>query len=156
GAVGLLVVFDDREPGAADRYAAAVERVHEFAFGGLAFGADRGAARLKSFAVGAGRDFAEGVGAGEPDFDVVGLCRSETHVAGGKEHDAIVEAETLQNRLGIAHERFEFVVAGFGTRELKQLDLLELVLAQDAARVASGGAGFGAEAGGPGAELQGE
>src|SRR5882762_1456336 len=35
-------------------------------------------------------------------------------------------------------------------RELEELDFLELVLAENAARVFSGGAGFRAEAGGPG------
>src|SRR5713226_5416577 len=38
-------------------------------------------------------------------------------------------------------------------RELEELDFLELVLAENAARVFSGGAGFGAEAGGPGGHV---
>src|SRR6476661_8442506 len=41
-------------------------------------------------------------------------------------------------------------------RELEELDFLELVLAENAARVFSGGAGFGTEAGGPGGHENGE
>jgi hypothetical protein len=47
-------------------------------------------------------------------------------------------------------------VGVFGAGELDQLDLLELVLADDAARVFAGGAGLGAEAGGVGGEADGQ
>ncbi len=41
-------------------------------------------------------------------------------------------------------------------REFEELDLLELMLAQDTARVFSGGAGFGAEASRPGGDEDGK
>jgi hypothetical protein len=44
----------------------------------------------------------------------------------------------------------------FGARELDQLDLLKLVLADDAARIFAGGAGLGAEAGRVGGERDGQ
>ena len=46
-----------------------------------------------------------------------------------------MQAELLQQRLGVAHQRFELVVALLGPRELEHFDLLKLVLPQDAARV---------------------
>ena len=52
----------------------------------------------------------------------------------------------LQNILGVGGQLLEFVVALVRPRELHQLDLLELVLADDAAHVASVGAGLAAEA----------
>ena len=64
-----------------------------------------------------------------------------------------MQAELLQHRFRVAHERFEFVVALLGPRELEHLDFLKLVLALDAARVFSRRAGFGAEAGRPRADF---
>ena len=62
----------------------------------------------------------------------------------------------LQNVLGIGGELFELVVALLGPRELHQLHLLKLVLADDAAHVAAVGAGFAAEAGRVGAQRDGQ
>src|SRR5579863_5124457 len=72
-AVGLLVVFKDREPSAADSEPAAIESVDEIGFAAARFDFNRRAAGLVGLEVGAGRDFLVGVLAGEPDFDVVGL-----------------------------------------------------------------------------------
>ena len=46
----------------------------------------------------------------------------------------------------MAGESLERRVRTFGSREGDDLDFFELVLAEDAARVAARGAGFGAEA----------
>jgi hypothetical protein len=151
GAVSLLVVFEDRQPGAADGQAAAVERVHKLGLGlGALHGrrpvADVGAARLKGVEVGAGRNFAIKILAGQPDLEIVGLCRGEAGVAGAKKDAAIRQAERLENLFGIAREALVLGVGFLGARELDQLDLLELVLADDAARVFAGRAGLGAEA----------
>src|SRR5579863_551375 len=79
GAVGLLVVFDDGEPGAAHGKPAAIDGMHKLGLGGLAGlsgggpVANIGAARLKGFEVGTGRDFAVEVLARKPDFEVIGF-----------------------------------------------------------------------------------
>src|ERR1700738_5535399 len=74
GAVGLLIIVDDCDPGAADGQAGTVQSVDEITFAaGFWLEADAGAARLESFAIGAGRNFAEFVAGGEPDFEVVGF-----------------------------------------------------------------------------------
>src|SRR5579862_4683070 len=93
---------------------------------GAGLAANATAARLKRLAIGAGRDLAKFAGGGQPNLDVVSFRRSEAHVAGGKLHDAIVQAEFLQERLRVTHKRFQFGVALIGPRELEQLDLLEL------------------------------
>ncbi len=105
GAVGLLVVLEDGEIGAADGEAAAVEGVDELGFLG-AFGlvADVGAAGLEALEVGAGGDLAVGLLAGEPDFEVVGLGGAEAHVAGAEEHAAVGKAEALEDGFGVAGE----------------------------------------------------
>src|SRR5579863_4224016 len=86
-AVGLLVVFDDGEPGAAHCETAAVDCVDKFGFSFCAWCsrravADVGAARLKGVEVGTGRDFAIKILAGEPNFEIVSLGRGEAGVAG--------------------------------------------------------------------------
>ena len=157
GAVGLLVVLEDGEVGAADGEAAAVEGVQELGLlraGGAV--ADVGAAGLEALEVGAGADLAVELLAGEPDLEVVGLGGGEAHVAGAEEHAAVGQAEGFEDGLGVAGELFVVGVGVFGAGELDQLDLLELVLADHAADVFAVAAGFGAEAGGVGAEGDGE
>ena len=66
-----------------------------------------------------------------------------------------MQAQLLQNGLGVAHQSFVFLVTLVGMRELEQLYFLELVLAQDAARIFSRGTGFGAETRGPGGDPNG-
>src|SRR5665213_2739621 len=117
-AVGLLVVFDDGKPGAADGESAAVESVDEVSFAAAGFGLNRCPAGLVSLEVGAGRDFLVAVLAGEPDFYVVGLCGRGAHVTGAEDHGAVSEAETLQNVFGVERKSFEFDVARFGRSEL--------------------------------------
>src|SRR5580692_2009363 len=74
-AVRLLIVLDDREPGAADSQSAAIQRVHELvlAFGVGRFEADVGSAGLEGFEVGAGRNLAIETLARQPDFEIKGL-----------------------------------------------------------------------------------
>src|SRR5271155_1729190 len=120
GTVGLLVVFHHRDPCAADRQAAAVEGVDEVRLAaGLGFVADASAARLEGLAVGAAGNFAKFLGAGQPDFDVVGFCGGETHVAGRKQRGAIVESEFLQNGFGVGDQLFVFLVTFFRARKFK-------------------------------------
>src|SRR5713101_8806721 len=131
GAVRLLIVFHDGNPGPPDGEARAVERVDKFAFSAaLRLEADAGAPRLEGFAVRARRNLAELAAGGQPDFEVISFRRGETHVGGAKHHGAVVQAEFFENRLRVAHERFELVVAFLRMRELEELNLLELVLAE--------------------------
>ena len=77
-AVRLLVIFQDGNPRASDGETGAVERVYVFGFrAARATKTYLGAARLKRFVVRAGRDFAESVLAGKPDFYVLSLGVAE-------------------------------------------------------------------------------
>src|SRR6266478_1296514 len=156
-AVRLLIILHDSDPRAADGEPGTVQGVNEVTLAAaLGLVANAGAAGLKRFAIRARGDLAEFVARGQPNFDVVGFRRGEPHVAGAEQHRAIVQAEFLENRFGVAHEGFVLFVAFFRMRELEKLDLLKLMLAEDAASVFSSGAGFGAEAGGPGSDVDGE
>src|SRR5208283_528205 len=148
--ISLLVILHNGNPGAAHSQSRSVKRVHEFALSaGLRLEADARAPRLKRFAVRTRRDFPEFVARGQPDFQVIGLRRSKAHVAGAEQHGAVVQSKLLQDCLGVAHQGFVFVVALVRMRELEEFHFLKLVLAQDAPRVFTRRAGFGAEAGSP-------
>src|ERR1035438_6347023 len=146
-AIRLLIVLDNRNPGASDGKSAAVQGVHQLALAG-AFRAiaDVGATRLESLEVGARRNFAEQSLPRQPHFDVVSFGRRKSHVSGAQDHGAIVQAELLQDLLGVASELVVLFVRLLGLGELHQLDLLELVLADDAAHVLAIRTGFAAEA----------
>ena len=154
----MLVVFENREPGAAHGEAAAVEGVHEFilSLGCRGLEADVGAAGLEGFEVGAGRDFPIELLAGKPDFEVEGLGGAEAGVGGAEQDAAIGKLEGFENLFGVAGEAFVLRVGLFGARELDQFNFLKLVLADDAARVLACGPGFGAEAGRIGGEADGQ
>src|SRR5882672_4032113 len=82
GAVGLLVVFQNCEIGAANREAAAVESVKKLGLlGACRTVTDVGAARLEGFEVRAGGDLAVEILSGQPDLEVVCLGGGEAHVA---------------------------------------------------------------------------
>src|ERR1017187_10545572 len=67
-----------------------------------------------------------------------------------------MQAEFLEDLLGIASELFVLLVRLLGLGELHQLNLLELVLADDAAHVLAMRAGFAAEAWSIGSERDGQ
>src|SRR5205809_2291030 len=69
---------------------------------------------------------------------------------------SIVQAEFLKNGFCISYQRFVLFVAFLRMGELEELNLLELMLAEDPAGVFSRGAGFGAEAGRPRGDVDGE
>ncbi len=66
----------------------------------------RHAAGLEIFAIGAARNFEILVLARCPNFDVVGHGAGETHITGAELHDAIVQAEELQDFLSIVRKAF--------------------------------------------------
>src|SRR4029077_12555413 len=53
----------------------------------------------------------------------------------------------------MSYQRFVLFVAFLWVGELEEFDLLKLMLAEDAARIFSCGAGFGAEASSPGGDV---
>src|SRR5689334_1441577 len=57
GAIWLLVVFDNGDPGSTNRQARTVQCMHKVAFAALGLEANPGTAGLKPFAVRTGRDF---------------------------------------------------------------------------------------------------
>ena len=104
------------------------------------------ASRLEGLAIAHRADLAIGVLRGQPHFQVVGLGGAKTHVARAQAHHAVRQSELLQHGFGVARHFFQRVVALVGVHDLHHLDLVELVLADHAARIAAVAAGFGAEA----------
>src|SRR6185312_7166188 len=149
-AVRLLIIFDHGDPSAADREAASVKGVDELRFG---LGALRGrpvadirTPGLKGVEIRAGGNFAVKTLPWQPDLQIVGLGGREAGVAGAEQDAPIGQFELFEDLFGVASELLVLLGGIFGARELDQLDLLELVLADDAAGVLAGGAGLGAEA----------
>ena len=112
------------------------------------------AARLEVAAVGAGRNLTVLVLARHPDFQVVGLHRGEAHVAGAQRQLAVRQLQQLQHALGVGGHAFQRLEGLGRLDDLHHLDLVELVLADHAAGVATGSARLTAEARGMGDELQ--
>src|SRR6266851_9049206 len=149
-AIRLLIILHDGDPRAADGEPGTVQGVNEVALAaGFLLEADAGAAGLKRFTVGAGRNFAEFVARGQPNFDVVCFGRSKAHISSAEQHGAIVQSQFLKYGFRVSCKRLVLFVAFLRMSELEKLDFLELMLAEDAAGVLSGGAGFGAEASRP-------
>src|SRR5439155_22195000 len=137
-----------------DGQATAVERVEELGLAGLrAPEAQVGAAGLEGLEVRAGRNLLILAARGKPDFQVIGLGRAETQIGRTQRHHAVGQVQSLEDYARVAREGFELVIRLLGQGELHQLDLLELVLADDAARVLAVGAGFAAKARRPRAKL---
>src|SRR5580700_3047301 len=132
-AIPLLVVFDDRHPGAAHSQAAAVQRMGELGLALRTFESYGSAAGLEGLEIRAGGDFLVAVLARQPDFDIVSLRRRKTGIAGREHHRAEGESQAPQDVFGIGRELFELVVTVVRMGELHQLHLLELVLPDDAA-----------------------
>ena len=120
GAVGLLVVLENGEPGASDGEAAAIDGVDEFGFrfatGGLE--TNVGATGLEAFEVGAGRDFAIELLARKPDLKVEGLGRGKAGIASAEQNAAIGKLESFENFFGVARELLVLGVGFVGAREL--------------------------------------
>ena len=64
-----------------------------------------------------------------------------------EQHHAVGQLQALQHLFGVGDHRLQLVHRRLGRRQLHQLDLVELVLADEAAHVLAVGAGLGAEAG---------
>src|SRR3546814_14802246 len=93
----------------------------------------------------AARNLAIPLLAGQPDFEIIGARGREAHVAGAQFHAAESEAELGEQGFGA---RRHPLVLGFGLvggGDRAHLGLVELVLADEAARIAARGSRFRAE-----------
>src|SRR5687768_14759850 len=118
--------------------------------------ANAGAPRLKILIVAAGRNLAIRILPREPDLEIVALRRAETHVTCRVDHNAICNLQTFKDLFCVGYQRFQFIAGLFGKRELHELYLIKLMLAEDAADVLAIGAGFAAETRRVGGELDGK
>src|SRR5260221_5215756 len=76
---------------------------------------------------------------GCPYFDVVGLCCTEAKIAGTEFDGLVVQSKDLQHLLGIYGQCLQLRIGSFRCRDLNQLDLIELVYANETAALFSGG-----------------
>src|ERR1039457_1743511 len=145
--VGLLIIFHNRNPGAAYGQSAAVQRVYKLSLV-LAFGtvANVGAPCLIRLEIRARRNLAIQLLSRQPDFNVVCFRRRRSHVARAQRHGAVMQPQLLQNFLGVVREFLVFLVGLLGTRELHQFHFLKLMLPDDATHVFSIRSRFAAEA----------
>src|SRR6202048_2822117 len=81
------------------------------------------------------RNLAIGILAWQPDLDVVGLLRGETHIAGAERHHPIMQIETAQHLLGTGQHALVLVSALIRRCDRYELDFRELMLANHAAGV---------------------
>src|SRR5262249_35903033 len=102
----------------------------------------------------AGGNLAIRVLPGQPNLDVVGLLRSNAHVAGAQDYDSVVQVEPAQNLLGAGAHALVLALALLGRGDGDELDLGELVLADRTGGALARGARLGAEAGRRGGEAQ--
>jgi hypothetical protein len=82
----------------------------------------------------------------QPDLNVIGLARAEADIAAAQVHHAIVQTKALHDRFGAAEHALMLVDRFLGGSDRHHLNLVELVLAQHAARIAPGRTRFRAEA----------
>ena len=146
--VRVLVVLHHRDQRAADGDAGAVERVHELGLAGLRIAPARlHAARLEIGAVRARRDLAVASAAtaarlrGRRSSRPRSPCRRCRAARGGTAGSSFSSTTSAQRVMRSCSSKLS---ARLGDAD--QLDLLELVLADHAARVLAVAAGFGAEA----------
>ena len=112
------------------------------------------APRLEALAIAAGGDLAVLALARQPDLQVVGLGAAEADIARAQRHDAVRQPEPLQHLAGVAGQFLQRRVGIPRPDHVHQLDLVELVLPDHAARVLAVGARLGTEAGRVGHEPQ--
>src|ERR1041385_457984 len=147
GAVGRLVVLQQRRDGPRERHARRVEGVHELRLGpGRRAEADVGAAGLEIGEGARARALEPGADAGGPDLEVVGARRAEPGVAARELDHPVRQAEAPEHPLGVAGQELVLRLARLGTAEPDQLDLVELMHPEEPAGVLSRRARLPAEA----------
>src|SRR6267143_1374708 len=141
GAVGLLVGFEQRRDRARQRNTRRIQRVHEF--GLLAW--PRAAANVGPpgliVGVGAGaRDLEPLADAGRPRLEVVGLGGREAEIVRRQHRDAVRQLQLLQDGFRMGGQLFMLGRRVGGETESHELDFVELMHAQQPARVLPRGA----------------
>ena len=101
---------------------------------------------LEGLTVAARADLAIALLRRQPDFKVVSPGRGKSHVAGGQQHHAVREFQPLQDGFGVADHLLKRLRAVVGLDDLHHLHLVELMLANHPAGVATGAARLGAKA----------
>src|ERR1700730_2958159 len=109
GAVLLLIILDDRDHGAGQREAGAIERVHELWLSALFPIPGIYAACLEVAEVRTGRHLKVAVVTRHVGLEVVLLPLGKPHVAGAHQEHPIGDFEQLQHRLGVFDQRLELV-----------------------------------------------
>ncbi|PAV67119.1 hypothetical protein WR25_21598 [Diploscapter pachys] len=132
--VRLLIVFQHRDQRTSHRKAGPVQRVNE-ARGLLALRpvARVHPPRLEIARVRTGRNLAPRLLARQPYFEVEGLARAEAHVARAEQDASIGQVQRLQHAFRTTRHALMLGVAVLGTADADQLDLFELVLADEPA-----------------------
>src|SRR6185503_2279797 len=93
--------------------AGAVERVYELDLALLVAEARLHAPRLESLEVAARGDLAIRALPRQPDLDIVGLGRGESHVSGAQRHGAERQFQAFQDRLGVTGQLLQALVRVF-------------------------------------------
>src|SRR3954464_2608035 len=147
-AIGLLMCLEQRGGGARQRDTGGVERVHEFRLlPGTGPAPNIRAARLIVGVRTGARYFEPLSDARGPHFEIIGLGGGESKVIRRQYRDAIRQLELLQDGFGV---RGQLLVLGRRvgrSAEAHELDLVELMHAQQPARVFPGGTRLAAETG---------
>ena len=114
------------------------------------------APRLKIPAIGAGGNFPPRALARQPDFQIISARRAKARIARAKDNAPPHQAQFGQHAFRAARHAFMLGIAVFGLDDGNQLHLGELMLAQHAARIAPGTAGFRTETGRKRGQAQGQ
>src|SRR5690606_10770014 len=146
-AVALLKLLENREPGEPDGERRAVQRVREPRLGVRAQPIANARAACLLVAEGrTARDLAIRVLGRQPHLEVVALRRARAEVGRHVLDDAVVQPEPLQHLLGVLGEHLELRERALGRHHAHELDLVELVLADDASDVLAVRTRFATEA----------
>ena len=139
-AVGLLTVLEHRDERPAYGQTRAVQRVRELVLpAALGTIPNLRPPRLEGLRVAAGRDLAIRLLTWQPHLEIVGLRRRKAHIPCTEQHAPVRQTQAFENRLGVTGQPFEFFMRLFGGRDLHELDLVELVLANEAPHVGTVG-----------------
>ena len=154
-AIGLLVGLQQRDQAAGHRQAGAVEGVEELGLTRLAVGPGRAVAQVGPTGLEVGEDRAArylqpAVGAGAPDFQVEGAGAAETGVAGAELEYPVVQAQGLEQGLGMAPQGQVVGLTALRRGQPHHFDLVELVDPGHAPGADAGGSGLAPEARGVG------
>ena len=142
-----MIILKDGNQRATDGDTRAVERVDKtiVLLACLVPGVE--APGLKITTVRAGRDFAICALPGQPHFEIVRLVGLKAHVPRAEKHPAKGQVKPVEDGFGCLRHAFMLVSGLVRRGDRDELDLVKLMLADQAARVLACSARFGAETG---------